>query len=114
MAANRVAVFLDQLRESQSLDKAIVEETSRHNLAKLEDPMPLARDMLARGLLTSYQVNLLLQGKARDLMVGPYRILDRLGEGGMGFVYKARHQTMSRLVALKVIRKERVASAHNV
>lgn len=35
--------------------------------------------------------------------LGQYELLDKLGEGGMGQVFKARHVLMNRVVALKVI-----------
>jgi serine/threonine protein kinase len=35
--------------------------------------------------------------------LGPYLLVDKLGEGGMGAVYKARHQKIDKLVALKIL-----------
>lgn len=36
-------------------------------------------------------------------VLGPYQILDKLGEGGMGAVYKAKHVKLDKIVALKVL-----------
>jgi len=36
--------------------------------------------------------------------LGPYRVLEPLGQGGMGVVYRARHATSERAVAIKTVR----------
>ena len=58
------------------------------------------------GRLTEYQRKRVAEGRSGELVLGNYILLSRLGEGGMGEVYKALHRRMKRVVAIKVIRKK--------
>jgi WD40 repeat protein len=46
--------------------------------------------------------------------VGDYELLEQIGQGGMGVIYKARQQSLQRLVAVKMIRPDRLASPADV
>ncbi len=66
----------------------------------------VAAELCRLGKLTSLQWELLRQGKGDRLIVGNYVILDLIGKGGMGQVYKAWHRKMDRLVAIKTLHQE--------
>jgi WD40 repeat protein/serine/threonine protein kinase len=82
--------------------------------ARWPEPRALARELIGRGWLTPYQVNQLFLGRGAELLLGSYLLLERLGEGGMGLVFKARNWKVGTHVAVKIIRKERLNSADAV
>jgi serine/threonine protein kinase len=70
------------------------------------DSVALAHQLIADGTLTEFQARRLLRGK-KDLTFGRYTLLDHIGQGARGRVFKARHRLMDRVVALKVILPDR-------
>jgi formylglycine-generating enzyme required for sulfatase activity len=63
----------------------------------------LALELVRCGKLTRYQAAVLYQQRRDPLVLGEYVVLDRIGAGGMGQVFKARHGRMDRLVAIKLV-----------
>jgi len=62
----------------------------------------LAARLVEQKLLTSFQAVQLLAGHTK-LTLGPYVVIDSLGQGGMGQVFLAKHQMLGRQVAIKVL-----------
>lgn len=48
------------------------------------------------------------------LSIGPYQILETIGSGGMGIVYKVRHKGAGTILAMKVLKQELTADPINV
>src|SRR5690349_24994739 len=109
MPIDRVDALLDSLEAAHLLSPAQAEECRRRQ-PPFPDVKSLAKHLLQRDWLTAYQVNQALQGRAADLVLQQYVLLERIGQGGMGQVFKARHRLMERVVALKVIRHERLGN----
>src|SRR5687768_17079222 len=68
-----------------------------------EDPARLIEALVKSGRLTGFQAEELKHGRAKGLVLGNYVLLDRIGQGGMGQVFKVEHRRMKRIAALKVL-----------
>jgi eukaryotic-like serine/threonine-protein kinase len=95
--------LLHALRQHALLEPSQIEELERLGAAT---SAALGEYILRRDWLTPFQVNRLLQGKAHELFLGQYLLQAKLGEGGMGQVYRVLDRTMDRVVALKLIRPD--------
>ncbi|HEV3144168.1 MAG TPA: hypothetical protein VGZ47_09815, partial [Gemmataceae bacterium] len=96
------ATFVARLRESGLVAAeqfAAVDELA----AAADRGRTLARALVEQGLLTRFQAEMILAGRTDGFILGQYRILEQIGRGGMGRVFKAEHVTMNRIVALKVL-----------
>ena len=102
-APTTAAEFVSLVRRSRLL----AEDQLEPYLAGTETPADLAKKLEADGLLTPFQSEQLLRGRHKGFVLGKYRLLERIGMGGMGQVYLAEHLSMRRRVAIKVLPPDR-------
>jgi eukaryotic-like serine/threonine-protein kinase len=105
-APTTVDEFLELVRKSGVVeDKRLAAHLERLRAAGTLPPEPprLAGQLVHDGVLTHFQAEQFLQGKWKRFTIGKYKVLERLGSGGMGHVYLCEHLLMRRRVAVKIL-----------
>jgi serine/threonine protein kinase len=105
-APTTVLEYLELLQKSGVLDDKKLEaylSRLRAGGALPTRPMDLAALLVRDGVLTHFQAEQILQGKWKRFTIGKYKVLEKLGSGGMGSVFLAEHKLMRRRVAVKVL-----------
>src|SRR5579884_3175988 len=98
--------FLELVRKSEVVEeKKLTAYLDRVRAAQVlpATPAALAGLLVRDGILTQFQAEQLLQGRWKRFCLGKYKVLEKLGAGGMGIVYLCEHKLMRRRVAVKVL-----------
>ena len=91
-----IAEFVDSLAASDVLSAAsLLQLRQEYASAGSEDVATFSARLVREGLLTDYQAAVLLKRKDGPLLLDRYVILDTVGSGGMGVVFKALHRSMA-------------------
>ncbi|HVK15748.1 MAG TPA: serine/threonine-protein kinase [Fimbriiglobus sp.] len=106
-APTTVDEVVSLVRKSKLLDPSELDGYLAALTDSFDSPAALCARMRADGLLGAFHVEQLLRGKYRGFYLGKYKLIDRIGLGGMGQVFLAEHLNLRRRVAIKVMPPDR-------
>lgn len=98
--------LLKLIRKSGMIDEPRLDAYTER--LRINGPLPadvrkFAGGMVRDSLLTYFQAEQFMLGKWRGFTIGKYKLLERIGFGGMGQVFLCEHMYMRRRVAIKVL-----------
>lgn len=105
---------LSQSRLFAPSELATLRRQVERQLGAHASPSSISHALIQLGKLTRYQSVLLFQGQGAQLVIGEYELLEPIGEGGMGQVFRAKQRRLNRTVAVKMILSGHFASAEEV
>lgn len=94
--------FLECLKESGVLSAASVAALAKQ-VPSDTTPAVVAEALVKRSVLTQWQAESLLCGKAKRLRLGKYLLLEPINQGKQSVIFKAMRQGLERVVALKIL-----------
>ena len=94
--------FVQQLEESGILAGDTIKDFIPPKAAP-KDTQELARELVRQKKLTKFQAEEAYKGNASSLVLGNYVLMEKIGAGGMGQVFRAEHRRMKRIVAIKLL-----------
>jgi serine/threonine-protein kinase len=97
--------FIWDLRRSNLIDRGQLDQVIGEFMQTnpRAEPPALAEYLVHKGVLSQFQAERLLQGKTQGFVLGPFTLMDALGAGSMGTVYKAQSKNDNNCYAVKVL-----------
>jgi serine/threonine-protein kinase len=106
MAVTSATDFLAALRANTLLTPEQLDQAAAHPAAREGAPYELAQFFEVNGWLTRFQVEQVLRGQGDQLVLGPYVLMERVGKGAGGDLFKAHYAATNSPVTFKRLRGE--------